>query len=364
MKIKESVFLFVKSKIEKKSSFSFFDSLIMFVFVFVSYIFQFFVFLKNFAYDIGFFKPYKVRTKVISIGNIVAGGTGKTPFTIYLAQKLLEKGYKVAVISRGYGAKKIKKDRTYVLNQNLEVRHSIEEVGDESYLIFKRLPKLYVIASKNKVKSAIEAENLGCDVILLDDGFQSRKLFRDLDIVLLSFDAPLSNGHFLPAGFLRESKKSLNRADLVVFTNVKDEKAIPSIKTNCPYIFSSSQISDLIEIDGKRKEEPSEFFKKNKKIAIFCAIANPVRFYEVLSAKGYEIVDAKYFLDHSYFDLNFLKNFSCFAKEKGASAIVCTEKDRVKLPQNISLCLPIYYVQLDHKIIIGEEKLEELLQLK
>lgn len=361
MNIKESVFLFVKSKIEQKGPSSFFDKIFKPFLIFLSYFFQFFVFLKNLAYDMGLFKPYKIKGKVISIGNIVAGGTGKTPFTIYLAQKFLSKGYKVAVISRGYGAKKIKKDKCYVLNEKEKSTYSIEEVGDEPYLIHRRLPELYVIIGKDKINSAQMAENLDCDIILLDDGFQSRKVFRDLDIVLLSFDSPLSNGHFLPAGFLRDSPHSLKRADLVVFTNVDSKKACPSIELPCPYIFSSSNISDFIEAQG---EDKTEVFGEDKKIAIFCAIANPNSFFKVLSEKGYEIVDRKYFFDHSYFDINFLKKFSLATKEKGAKALICTEKDMVKLPKDISLHLPIFYVQLDHKIIFGKEKLEELLQLK
>ena len=358
MKVKESVFLFIKKTVEDKQTPSAILSFFKAFLIFISYFNQFFAYLKNLAYDRGILKPKKVRSQVISIGNIVAGGTGKTPFTISLAHKFLSKGYKVAVVSRGYGAKNIKKDQTYVSCLKEKSSYSSEEIGDEPYLISRRLPEVYVIVGSDKIKSAEIAAKLSCDIILLDDGFQSRKLFRDLDVVLLSSNSPFSNGHFLPGGLLRDSKKSLKRADLVVITNIKGDVPKNPVGVSCPVIFASCIFSGLLDLSQNRVSLPI------KKIAMLCAIANPESFYDVLKEKGFEIVEKSYLFDHSTFDLNYLKSFSSRAKEKGAEALICTEKDIVKIPKDISLCLPIYYIQMDHKIIIGEEKLEELLQLK
>ena len=363
MKIQDKIFLYVKKVIEgdlspRDLSPSITNYLIKGVLTFISYFFKFFVFIKNCIYDLHLLKPYKANaskanTFVISIGNIVAGGVGKTPFTIYLASKLIAKGLKVAVISRGYGAKK-NKGNIYISHMREDKIYPSDVIGDEPYLIANRVIDAYVVVGKNKIKAAKQAVKLNVDIILLDDGFQTRKLERDLDIVLLNAKNPFSNRYFIPRGLLRESPKSLKRADLLVITNSKTKDLIKKRKFAAASIYVATNFSCIRDIYSNRVN------LRDIKIACFCAIANPINFYNMLIENGFEVIESKINLDHSNFDINNLKLFASKAKEKGAEALICTEKDIVKLPKDIKLELPIFYLEINHKIIFGEEKLEEI----
>ena len=353
MKIKEKIYFFVQKTIEEKTKglFSFFFFLFKMFLYFSSLIFRFFVFIKNALYDLKLLKPKKIGIPIISIGNIVAGGTGKTPFTLYLGKKLAKRGLNVAIISRGYGAR-IKKS-ILLLDQN---EKSPKEIGDEPFLISKRLPFCNVIVGRKKIRSIEIAKEKKVDVILLDDGFQSRKLHRDIDIVVLNAKKPFSNNHFLPRGFLRDNPKRLKKADLVVVNNanerIEDRKYL-----SLPAIYTQPTFSSLKNLRG---EKIKNFLKK--KVAVFCAIANPKRFSEFLQRERFfEIVEEIFLLDHASFDINFLKKCADKAKEKEAESLICTEKDAVKLPADLNLSLPVYYVEIDLKIIFNEEYLEEIL---
>lgn len=356
MKFKEPIFLYVKKIIEeeKKGSFLLKSGLLFF-----SFFVRFFVFLKNFAYDKKIFLPHKIDTFVISIGNIVAGGTGKTPFAIYLSEKLIKRGKKVAIVSKGYGKKdKSQKDFIYINCLKENKIFSPDLIGDEPYMIARRVPSAHIVVGSNKIYAVKEALLLKPDVLILDDGFQSRKIERDLDIVLLNSQKPFSNGYFLPRGLLRDSKKSLKRADLLVLTNGEEVKSFLNEEMGKKCIYSSSFFFAIKDLKGGLVD------LKEKKVSLFCAIANPLNFSSLVQKEGFEIIDQKFFFDHSYFSTNFLTNYSKEAKEKGAKALLCTEKDMVKVPKDLALVLPIYYLEIKHKIIFGEEKLEELLQIK
>jgi tetraacyldisaccharide 4'-kinase len=349
MKEKEKIFYRIKQVIEEEES-TFWSLLLKIFLSFLSYPVYFYIFFKNFLYDKKIFKPTRVSCKVISIGNVVAGGTGKTPFTIYLAQKLIKKRLKVAIVSRGYGVKRKKKE-VFILGLEEGAYSDSTLMGDEPSLIFSRVPQVKIFVGSDKVLCAKKAAPL-VDVILLDDGFQSRYLYRDLEIVLVDFLHPFANGRVLPRGLLRDLPKSLRRANLIVVTNAK-EGSSPVFEKQIPTISSSSYLSGFKDLVKNKVT-----FSKGK-IGAFCAIANPKKFYEMLRQEKFELVEELSFFDHSSFDIPLLINFSNRAKEKGAKALICTEKDMIKLPKNLNLSLPIYYAELEFKIIEDEKKLEE-----
>lgn len=346
MNFKEKVFFKVKNKIEKKEGF--------FPFLyFLSFFYRFFIFFKNSLYDFKILKPKKADIFVVSIGNIVAGGAGKTPFCIFLANKLK----KIAIISRGYKSKREKKNT--ILNREIlyKKKYLAKDIGDEPFLLVNRT-NCYVLVGRDKVKSTFLAKDLNLSVAIVDDGFQTRKLKRDLDILVLNCKNLFSNEKFLPRGLLRDSKKRLKKADFIVLSNFYDGFNLREIKKYTSKIIgTSSFILNFENLEGK------EFLKLEKEIAIFSSIANPNIFKDSLKNLGYKVIDNLFLLDHSFFSKKLLKDFSKKAKEIGAKALVCSYKDAVKIDKNIKLDLPIFFTKQDLKIVYGEKNFQNLLNL-
>lgn len=333
---KEKLFAFVQRAMDGHEGWNYF--LARPFLLFFSFFFKAGVFCKNYLYDANILKPKKVRPFVISIGNIVAGGVGKTPFTIFLAEYFLKKQKKVAIISRGYGRKGKK---SYVLCKKENKLLPAALVGDEPALIANRLDDIYVIVDKSKVKAAALAERLGSDIVILDDGFQHRKLHRDLDLVLVNEKMP---EHFLPRGVLRDFPKRLKKADLVIVSNAKKNEFLN------PFIYTRPIFSCLKDLNGKIVDF------KGKKIGAFCALANPRFFIELLKISGFEIIVEHFGVDHGNFSEDMLEKLAKEAMQKGATALICSEKDFIKL-YAVKTMLPIYYLEINIEIIFGKERL-------
>jgi tetraacyldisaccharide 4'-kinase len=234
------------------------------------------------------------------VGNVVAGGTGKTPFVLFLAQHFSQK--RVAILSRGYGA-----------------------FPDEPTLLSRRIPGLSIYVGADRVKLAKQAVADGADLLILDDGFQHRRLHRDFDLVLLDGEDPFGKGHYLPRGFLRDSPKRLAQADAVLAQGVHF-KMIPQ------------------RILGFQGEEiPSVL---GWKVGVFCGIAKPARFKKTVSGLGCEIVSEWILADHQAPEMKKLKRFVSECRALGAKALLCTEKDQVKLSPTDGFELPILFLEM------------------
>ena len=286
--------------------------------------------VRNLLYDKGLLSSYKSSLPLISVGNISVGGTGKTPLVIYLSKLLRDRGYKPVVLSRGY--------KGSILGPHLlSDSDTYSEVGDEPMLIAKSASVPVVIAKK-RVEGAkhIENEGLG-DVIILDDGFQHRALKRDLDIVCIDASSEESVSRFLkdklmPAGMLRESRNNgLKRASAVVFSLRKTSNDTPAyidtalnkLPSNLPWFVS--KISEAKVLKDNQELEP-------QKIAAFCGIANPEGFRSTLESMGFKIEDFRAFKDHYSFSTQDLYELKELAE---ILALVCTEKDYVRLPEDL-----------------------------
>lgn len=287
-------------------------------------------FLKNFLYDRNWMKVFRVPCPVISIGNIVAGGTGKTPLVLMLASCFLEK--KIAILSRGYG-----------------------EIPDEPMLLQNRLGKAKVYVGKDRVRLAKQAFEEGADLIFLDDGFQYRKLYRDLDLVLLSGSDPFGKGHFLPWGFLRDSPKRLQSAD-AIFISGNLQKPFPRKNKISPIPL---QVAVDRVLDLQRQQVSSI---KEKKASIFCGIAKPHLFKETVLSLGVQTVSEWILADHERIDENALKAFAATAKSQGAEMLLCTEKDAVKISNSLQCALPIYYLEISLRVAQGLVLWENLIE--
>lgn len=283
-------------------------------------------------YDRGLLRVDRAERPVISVGNIAAGGTGKTPFTILLANRLHARGERVAVLSRGYGATSPSASAVVVDPKTSRA----EEVGDEPILIARKT-SAQVVVTKKRIDGARRAIEGGATILLLDDGFQHRRLARDLDIVLLDASDPYRGG-LLPHGRLREPPAALARANLIAIIG-DPQLAIPDLPER-PVLRVEVEARPAIALQGRR-------------VALIAAIGRPERFEHTVRALGANIVSTRYFRDHRRFDP---EPAIAEARAKNAELILTTEKDHARQPHPELTPLPI-----EHRIATGEEHLDRAL---
>ena len=307
------------------------------------------IFWRNIFYNFNFFVSRRVPAKVISIGNITAGGTGKTPAVIYLSKFFKNNNYKVAVLSRGYGRKTA---GTQVVTNGKKKDIDWRNFGDEPTLIAKKLEDVPVVVDQNRHRGATYiVEKFRPDIIILDDAFQHRSLERDLDVVLLNTQAPKSDYKLIPHGLLREPMSHLKRADIIIFTKSNGSEPSKKIlnaakKTNHPIFYSSIRINGF-------SDSNSTTFKPNpntKAVAV-SAIADPQSFYRSLQDTSIDVVDKISYIDHYEFKQNDIEDLKKALVESGADIIVTTEKDLVRLNtldlKEIKLCTLNIEFELD-----------------
>ena len=327
------------------------------VFVFYWFLFLFpihviFIRLKNFFYDYNLIKPKKTKPTIISIGNISLGGTGKTPFTIAIAKLLTHQGYKVGVSTRGHGRENegssfLMKDKNWFVK---DFYKHWRVAGDETVLLKNNLDNVPVYVSKNKTKAA---ENLyekeGCDVVLLDDGFQHRKLYRDIDIVL--FDHSEKANKIFPYGALRESIIGLKRADIIISTNVVGNK-------EGGFALKWDYNDYLLVADNpKNKAEDFEVLNQYSNILSLCAIGSPASFQKTLESLKINYQQSLIYPDHYPFKEKDVKKINSFVKDNKIDLILCTEKDLIKLKQYKEvLGAPLAAITINYSLSSSLEK--------
>lgn len=279
--------------------------------------------LRNKLYDRGFLKQIKINAKVISVGNITTGGVGKTPLVAKIAQYYLDKDEKVAVITRGYGGKLSNKN-VNLISDGVNVYYNADDSGDEAYWHSVNNPMCCVLTCKDRVKAAQYAvKELGCSVIILDDGFQHRHIARDLDIVLVDNELKFGNEKILPAGPLREGREAFNRIDRLVVVNKggdinKAEKYanILAKKTGTTALVCNYQPDFIYNILSGEKLATGEA------VTALCAIGQPEQFFNFLK-DNYEVIKEITYNDHHLYTKSDI--------EKIKGTIITTEKDAVKL---------------------------------
>jgi tetraacyldisaccharide 4'-kinase len=309
-------------------------------------------------YQSGVVKPKKLNAKVISIGNITLGGTGKTPLVIYLSQKLKEKKIKVAILIRGYKGRK--KELTELVEENKN-KIPWSEVGDEPYLLASRLYDVPVVVSKDRSASGVCAEKkYRAEVLVLDDGFQHWKLSRNLDIVVIDSTNPFGNSKLFPAGILREPLSSLKRADILVLNKadqiLNKEDLIQILRAynqNAPIIESVYAINSIERLLGHSLIEEKHL--EGKKCLAFSGIGNPISFEKSLKRLKVEVLKHHRFPDHFFYQKKDILNLEKKAQKLGADFMITTEKDSVRIPMMNELKIPIYVFKIDLVITKGEE---------
>ena len=321
------------------------------------------VMLRNRLFDRGFVTSERLPGRVISVGNLTVGGTGKTPMVIYLAEMLRANGYRPVVLSRGYGG--TSKHPVNVVSKGDEPLMGHHEAGDEPVLIANTLRGVPVLTGPRRALTGDWAlKNLDVDALILDDGFQHRRLFRDINIVLLNAVSPFGNGWLLPGGPMREPLRALKRADIIIATGTYDDVAagrpiaLPD-EIQAPMFRCYYQPRDLLQ--GTRGEFFPPELVKGKKICAFAGIGNPMAFLKTLLALGADVVVFMPFADHHRYKMKDVSLIAERARQYQAEMIVTTEKDQIKIAAFDFMLRGAYALRIGMEFLSAREDFEKLI---
>ena len=283
--------------------------------------------LRNRRYD----RPENVLrapVPVVSVGNLTVGGTGKTPLVAWVAQRLLALGRRPAIVSRGYGGSAGL--GPVIVSRGDGPLCDASLAGDEPWWLASRLPGARVVVGSDRLGAAVAAASAGADVVVLDDGYQHRRLARDLDLVLLDSTDPFGGGRMLPAGRLREPIGALRRAHVVLITRSAPGQARPDIEREvrrhnptARILLAGHRPIGFVDAAGHPATAP-------RRVLAFCGIADPRGFRLDLEREGLEVVGFRSFRDHHAYRPGELAAMRALA-QRAEATLVTTEKDLARL---------------------------------
>jgi tetraacyldisaccharide 4'-kinase len=324
--------------------------LLRFLLFLLSIVYALTIRLRNFCYDRGMLKTYPADVPVISVGNITTGGTGKTPLVIWLYNILQQKGLKCAILTRGY-------------------KSGQGKLTDEPAILAKSCPGANVIVNPDRVAGTAKAVGqFGADVIVMDDGFQHRRLQRDLDIIAIDATCPFGYGRLLPGGLLREPIGSIGRADAAVITRYDqaDDDSIAETKRQIEQITRDIAVAKAIHKHPcvkAIKDEPISIEQlRGKTIYVFCGIGNPEAFLQRLKEFGPNIAGSRIYNDHHDYTQQDISDIYEEARYLNAEMILSTEKDWIKTAllwqkdENILFA----YLAVELEFVSGADTIEAL----
>ncbi len=308
--------------------------------------------VKRMAYERGVLETKRLPARVVAIGNLTAGGTGKTPMTLFAARWYQARGAKVVIVSRGYGGSLSK--RGAVVSDGDVVFLSPFEAGDEPVMMAEQLPGVPVVIGSDRYAAGMEACDRFCpDVVLLDDAYQHIRLGRDLNILLADGKRPFGNGHVLPRGPLREPLSALSQADAVVLTRA-DTEDVASFIDNLPDplragaqslpLFCSTHHLDLSDGEGSPMEPEAL-----GAAFLFSGIAKNHAFEAGAHALGVTVKGGHFFDDHHAYTEAEMAGIEAEARGLGARVLLTTDKDRVKVRSMASMPLATISVSMNFK---------------
>jgi tetraacyldisaccharide 4'-kinase len=307
--------------------------------------------LRNALYRRRLLEARHVPVPVISVGNLDAGGSGKTSFVAYLAGRLREAGRRVAVASRGYGGRR--HDAPVTVSDGKGPLSGVGEVGDEPVFLASLLPSAVVVVCRDRSAAALFAlERYGSDLVILDDGFQHRRIHRDLDLVLVDAVEGLGNGKMMPFGPLREPMEELRRADALVITGAARDlrggaerirELIRRLGLTIPVFVCERRADGFLRVDTEEPVPPAAL--KGMKVLAFSGIARPRSFEEDLRSLGLNLVESIRFRDHQAFGAPQVERVRTAARRSEAELIVTTEKDLTRLG-TVRFPVPLYTLRI------------------
>jgi|UniRef100_UPI00404B257D tetraacyldisaccharide 4'-kinase len=314
---------------------------------------------------------------VVVVGNLTVGGTGKTPVVEKFARALQERGRKVAILSRGYKSKAppfwkkwwwalthATEPPPRIVSDGKQVLLDSEQAGDEPYMLARNLPGVIVLVDKNRVKSGAYAiKKFGCDTLVLDDGFQYLPLKGQLNLLLVDKTNPFGNGHLLPRGILREPIKHLRRASYVFLTKSngeRDTELEALIQKHNPGVdtIECAHRPQYLQRFGSDERQPLSYLK-GRRVVAFCGIATPESFEKFLRDLGAKIVGRERYLDHYRYGPEDFDELAELARYHDAECLITTEKDAVRIPDELKWSRPLYYLRLEIEILRGASDFDE-----
>jgi len=301
---------------------------------------------RNWRYDHRPAAVHRVDVPVISVGNLTLGGTGKTPMVEWLAHWFRSRKVRVAIVSRGYGAE-------------------AGALSDEARQLQQKLPDVPYLQNPDRVAAARQASaQRQCQLILLDDAFQHRRIGRNLDIVMLDALEPFGFGHVFPRGTLREPISGLRRADVVALSRAdmlsppQREEIRRQVERYAPHCLwvEVAHAARVLTCFTAREEPLSSLL--GKPVAAFCGVGNPAGFRHTLAASGFEVVELREFPDHHRYSHRDLASLGDWTDRLEVAAVLCTEKDLVKIEQDDLGGQPLWAVRVGLDFLAGREAFE------
>jgi tetraacyldisaccharide 4'-kinase len=304
-------------------------------------------------YHRGAFNVARIEAPVISVGNITAGGTGKTPLVAWLARAVAREGKRACILTRGYGREN---PRARVLVSDGErVLADARESGDEPLMLAEMLTGLAaVVSDANRVAAARWAmKNLNSEVFILDDGFQHLRIARDLDIVTVDAMNPWGGKHLLPRGTLREPLAGLSRASCLVITRADQSTNPDALRAEAsrlsggrPIFLSRTKLARVRPLRSTKNHQDHSIHALAQPVAAFCAIGNPQAFFKQIKDSGVTPVYTRAFSDHHVYTQSEIDTLSAEALARGAQTLLTTAKDAVKL-RSLDFTLPCYVLEVE-----------------
>lgn len=315
--------------------------------------------LRIAAYETGYVSAKKLKPAVVSIGNITLGGTGKTPLVQYVASYLVEEGFRVAVLTRGYGRRSkglrvLNDTRSVAPKAEISKNTDYAEFGDEATMTARALPNVPIVVDGDRYESGSFAEReMGAEVLILDDGYQHLALDRDLNFLVIDATDPFGGFEMVPFGRLREPLYAIKRADAVIINRAHrpfdHAQTLAIIKYFCgeqvPVMYTYSSIIKLRHLATGDGYDIQQFSGWNAEV--MCGIGNPQAFADDILEVGINIVGEHFYGDHHPFSQGDLNQVQEAARTSGADMIVTTEKDAVRL-EGLDLGeVPVYAADLE-----------------
>ena len=340
----------------------------------LSFLFGAVVAIRYVLYRTGVLRRYPLGIQVISIGNVTAGGTGKTPVTEIFARTLAAEGRKVAILSRGYRRKEApwwKRVFTQVVEPPLVVSDGKRVLldsatgGDEPYMLASNLPGVAVVVDRNRVKAGRYAvQRFGCNTLILDDGFQYQKLKHSIEVVLVDSSNPFGNGNLLPRGILREPIRNIRRADIIFLTKCRGD--VSAVKEEIRKYNSTAEIVEcnhtpkVLKDVWSREEYPLSWLD-GKTCCTLSGIASPKGFENSLRHLGAKVVWCERYADHHRYDSSEILYALNRTADMGADALVTTEKDAVRFPRFETTPVRCLYMRIAIEILKGGENFRQII---
>lgn len=318
----------------------------------LSFLYRLLLILYRAIHRYGIVTAKMFEKKIVSVGNLTVGGTGKTPFVIFLTELLERRNKKVAVVSRGY------KRRTKNRIIDLMMKSNKVEVGDEPWLISTKVNIPVVVSRDKREGCSYVIDKYEPDIVILDDGFQSFAVKRDIDILLLDATDNFIDSFLLPAGRLREPLCAIKRADIVVITRCdrarKEDvhrilKIVKRMNTKIPIFLAIHRPLTLLKIPGRKALSPLSL--KRKRLLSLSSIGNNRSFLLTLKSLGLNISYSMSYLDHHRYSNRDIKRLKRMVKLHNIDAIITTEKDIYSLRFYVDkMSVPLYLLPIEFSL--------------